>query len=392
LSILRSRASLSDWIDDQIVFRSLEPVDRRLPAWPSISETLGLPSFPPPRKSESTYAKAVLAILTQAQALRGARPLGGLLYLGDTHLLDGQAFRHLISASGWPGRAFLADENRSVPPSLQQEGSLWLSNRWSALPRFLEAGAPQGGPLGDEVAAVIDFDKTAIGARGRNDHPLDEARLEGVRSTVQDALGKRFDESSFRKIYQEFNQPSFHSFTGDNQDLVAYLCLMLMSEVYPESVFRADLHNGSLSHFSAFARHCDLTLRREKGDHPVITVHQEVFAKIQQGDPTPFKRFRRQEYLATCRLMDWLPDDVPASRLLTDEICLTEEVATGISTLQQSGVLCFCISDKPEEASLPTPELAELGYKPLHRTQMKVLGMDITPVATNTGSSEPGTN
>jgi hypothetical protein len=346
-----------------------------LPAWPAIAEVLDLPAFPLPRKNEPAYAKAVLAILTQAQALRGARPLGGLLYLGDTHLLDGQAFRHLLSASGWPGRAFLADEDQSAPPSLKQEGSLWLSNRWSALPRFLEAGAPQGGPLGNEVAAVIDLDKTAIGARGRNDHPLDEARLEGVRKAVQDALGERFDDTYFREIYREFNRPSFHFFTGDNQDLLAYLCLMLMSGVYPEKVFRADLDNGTLSHFSAFAQHCDLTLRRGKSEHPAITVHQEVFVRMQQGDPTPFKRFRRQEYLATCRLMDWLPNDTPTSRLLAEEICLTAEVVTGIASLQQSGVLCFCISDKPEEASLPTPELATLGYQPLHRTRMKVLGM-----------------
>lgn len=379
---------MSDWIGDRIVFRGLEPVDRRLPAWPAIAETLGLPAFPPPRKSEPAYAKAILAILTQAQALRGARPLGGLLYLGDTLLLDGQAFLHLLLASKWPGRAFLADEDDSAPPSLQQEGSLWLSNRWSALPTFLEAGAPQGGPMRDEVAAVIDLDKTAIGARGRNDRPLDEARLEGVRKAVQDALGERFEEAHFRELYREFNRPSFHSFTGDNQDLLAYLCLMLMSGVYPENLFRAGLEDGTLSHFSAFAQRCDLTLQREKSDHPAITVHQEVFAQMQQGDPTPFKRFRRQEYLATCRLVDWLPDDAPTSHLHKEEICLTAEVVTAIASLQQSGVLCLCISDKPEEASLPTPELAALGYQPLHRTRMKVLGYrSDSPTGSGTPSS-----
>jgi len=42
--------------------------------------------------------------------------------------------------------------------------------------------------------------------------------------------------------------------------------------------------------------------------------------------------------------------------------------------LKERGVLVFGISDKPDEASVPTPELAEKGYEPIHRTVMKVYG------------------
>jgi hypothetical protein len=41
--------------------------------------------------------------------------------------------------------------------------------------------------------------------------------------------------------------------------------------------------------------------------------------------------------------------------------------------LRQRGALLFGLSDKPDEASLPRPELAQKGYLPLHRVTMKVI-------------------
>jgi hypothetical protein len=40
-------------------------------------------------------------------------------------------------------------------------------------------------------------------------------------------------------------------------------------------------------------------------------------------------------------------------------------------------VLIFGLSDKPDEASLPTPEQVIEGYRPLHQTVMKVYGEEI---------------
>ena len=72
--------------------------------------------------------------------------------------------------------------------------------------------------------------------------------------------------------------------------------------------------------------------------------------------------------------MDCLPDDAPADQLLQEEITLTREVAEAAHWLKARGVLCFGISDKPDEASLPTPAQTEAGLLALHRTSMKVLG------------------
>jgi hypothetical protein len=72
--------------------------------------------------------------------------------------------------------------------------------------------------------------------------------------------------------------------------------------------------------------------------------------------------------------MDSLPDDTPRKQLLDEEITLTREVAGAAKWLLERGALCFGISDKPDEASLPTPEQVEEGYLALHRTQMKVTG------------------
>jgi hypothetical protein len=60
--------------------------------------------------------------------------------------------------------------------------------------------------------------------------------------------------------------------------------------------------------------------------------------------------------------------------LLKDEITIAEEVAEAAMQLRECGALLFGLSDKPDEASLPRPELAQRGYLPLHRITMKVIG------------------
>jgi hypothetical protein len=111
--------------------------------------------------------------------------------------------------------------------SAQIEERLYLANRWSLLPEFLEFVAGVGFGLDEGTAVVIDMDKTAVGARGRNDAVIDEARLEGVHNTVAGLLGEDFDETAFRAVYSELNRPAYHAFTADNQDYLAYICLML---------------------------------------------------------------------------------------------------------------------------------------------------------------------
>ncbi len=72
--------------------------------------------------------------------------------------------------------------------------------------------------------------------------------------------------------------------------------------------------------------------------------------------------------------MNTLADDVAEAEVLTGEIVLTGEVVEVTEQLAARGVLTFGLSDKPDEASVPSPPAAEQGALPLHRVTMKVVG------------------
>ena len=370
------RATLADFLGDFVVYRNLEPADNRLRGLKQVWPEIGLESYRIPRKAEARYANAILHFLQQAQALRGeARPLERLLYIGDTRLLDGTAYRNLRAASGWPGWGFIANEDTTAAPSVEIENGLYLTNRWAALAAFLDFVRAQGLPLDEATVAVIDLDKTALGARGRNHRAVDAARVDGVRRTVEEVLGADFDQAAFRSVYDELNQPLYHPFTADNQDVLAYVCLMVVGGVYDYARLLLDIAEGNMSTFEHFVEACQKTVsERSDGFAALRSVHAEVYGNFRRGDPTPFKSFRRQEYLTTIGRMDFLPDGTELGLLLREEITLTGEVREAACWLQERGVLCFGVSDKPDEASLPTPAQAEAGYPALHWAQMKVVG------------------
>jgi hypothetical protein len=72
--------------------------------------------------------------------------------------------------------------------------------------------------------------------------------------------------------------------------------------------------------------------------------------------------------------MGCLPDDTPLDKLLENEILVTQEVRRWVLTWAQRGALVFGLSDKPDEASLPSPELAAQGFQPIHQTLTHVVG------------------
>jgi hypothetical protein len=131
-----------------------------------------------------------------------------------------------------------------------------------------------------------------------------------------------------------------------------------------------DLESGRLSTFEDFAKVCDA--RQDRMSRGLAQVHREVGQQLSVGDPTPFKRFRRREYLSTVSRMSKLPDDASSSQVLSSEIVITREVVHLAEDFMARGALTFGISDKPDEASVPTRELAEQGYLPLHRARMKM--------------------
>jgi hypothetical protein len=370
-------STVSELIEDRLVFRNLAPIDPRLPSLDSLRLASGLPLGPIPRKQDPQYAQVIVGLLKHARQLdvrEGA--IQRLLYLGDTRLSDGTAFINLCQAGGWPGLAFIGAEN-SKPANIEvvpaAEGcSLYLSNRWSALAEFDRYCLKQGLVIDEATAVVIDLDKTAIGARGRNAAVIDEARVQAVAQTVSGLLGDSIDQETFQTIYNRLNQPEFHPFTADNQDYLAYICLILGYGLIDLEGLISAVQAGQLTSFEQFI--AQVNEQEERLPTGLRTVHHRIYTNVQNGDPTPFKTFRYNEYLTTIGRMGCLEDDAPVEKLLKEEIVITAEVRALALSWKARGALLFGLSDKPDEASLPSPEQAAQGYKPIHRKPTHIVG------------------
>jgi hypothetical protein len=72
--------------------------------------------------------------------------------------------------------------------------------------------------------------------------------------------------------------------------------------------------------------------------------------------------------------MGHLSDSTPMAKLLAEEILITQEVRAQALEWRRRGALLFGLSDKPDEAAVPLPELAKQGYQPIHRVPTHVVG------------------
>lgn len=362
--------TLADFLGDRVVYRNLDPADPTLPRLADIWQEIGLDKLRVPRKTEPVYAAGVYRFLQAAQINRRRPPLERLLFIGDTPMNDGTAAKNL--GQYLPMRGFIGAERLAESTTVKKEGPLMLANRWEALADFLDWVQTEGFPFDDRTAVLIDLDKTTLGARGRNDKVIDRARVSAVRLTVEELLGGDFDEAAFRNVYDRLNQLEYHYFTADNQDYLAYLSLMVVGQIYPSERLWADLDSNRLNGFQQFVTLCDA--RQPQMSPGLLAAHREVTGNMAKDDPTPFKSFRFREYHTTVALMNALPDDTSREDILTGEITITAEVAEAAEQLAGQGVLTFGLSDKPDEASVPTKEAAGAGALPLHHVVMKAMG------------------
>jgi hypothetical protein len=362
-------ATLSEFLGDNVAYRNLVPADPRLPPVAELRAELGLDSGAIPRKAEPAYGTVVAELLRRGRQIEcPGGSIERLLYVGDSAHNDGLAFANILAATGWPGWAFIGHDSPQETPEVKIEDELYLANRWSALPAFLGFLEYEGFAVDEQTAVVLDLDKTAIGARGRNDAVINAARVEGVQRTVSDLLGDGFDRAAFETAYSELNQSTYHPFTTDNQDYLAYICLMLGAGLFTLEGLVGEVQSGSLADFAAFISRVQAR-RDELARTGLAPIHDEVWACVQAGDPTPFKAFRYNEYLTTVARFGVRSNsstDTPVDELLRRQIVLTQEVREAAATLRARGALLFGISDKPDEASLPNAQQAQAGMLPLH--------------------------
>lgn len=372
----RGRTSVYEFLGDLVVYRNLVPLDPRLPPLAQVRQHVRVPEGVIPRKNAPEYARVIVHLLQQARALDAPGTIiERLVYVGDTQMSDGTAFVNICHAGGWPGLAFIAaekDQPAQVEIVKQEMGALYLANRWAALFDFDRFCRKQGIPLNEQTAVIIDLDKTALGARGRNSQVIDQVRVEAVSCTVGDLLGDAFDPVAFQTTYSRLNQAEFHPFTADNQDYLAYVCLILASGLYSLDSLVAEVRTGWLTTFEQFIAEVD----NRTADLPagLLPIHHRVYTRVRQGDPTPFKTFRYNEYRTTIERMGHLDDSAPVAKLLKEEIVITQEVREMALVWREQGALLFGLSDKPDEASTPPGDLAPQGYRPIHRVETHAVG------------------
>ena len=191
------RAALADYFGDFVIYRNLEPLDRRLPGLKAAAYKMNLSSDQIPRKLDTDYAKAAIFFAEQGQKLRRQKTaLSELLFIGDTPSGDGEAYANMQQLSGWQGSCFIGCE-RPQPElvvDIDEEDAIYVANRWAALGGWVQWARQHGMRLDERTVVLVDIDKTALGAKGRNDNVINAARLEGMfrvanRRLVGDLVG-----------------------------------------------------------------------------------------------------------------------------------------------------------------------------------------------------------
>jgi len=376
LEVLGS-SSLAGFLGDSVVYRSLSPIDRRRPDLEQLRRPLGLPPSGLPRKAEPAYARVVAEMLRAANRLdNDSDELSTVIMIGDTVHNDGGAFRNICDALACPGGAFIGDEDDKPPRLEAMTGEnrrvLYSANRWRLIDQFEKELAGAGIHIGNGTAVIIDIDKTALGARGRNHRPIDAARFAAVMSTAAEILRSEVDKDLVLAAYRHFNVPRFHAFTGDNQDYLAYLGLIVGGGWGSLEVLDEEIATSVVPDFEALLER--VTQDKDALPPRLRSVHIEVSAAVAAGDPTPFKGFRRAEYHETVRRMVPADDEPDVGALIETGITITHEVRAKALEWRDRGALLFGLSDKPDEASFPSAELAAAGFLPLHRTPAWVVG------------------
>jgi hypothetical protein len=350
--------TLGDLVGDLVAYRSLRPCDQRL-------GDFAVPLVPP-RKIERAYGQIVGDLLGRARALDAPRtPLRRIVMVGDNAQTDGAAFETLCAVNGWHGTVLLVQEHADAigdVPAFTSTDPVVHLRHWIHLLHWADAA----GALDQYTVVLLDIDKTLLGARGRNDVVIDDARSAAMRDTIAALLGATFDQATFSAARQTFNDRRFHPLTGDNQDYVAFICLLLGAGVWSSEALKREIEDGRIANIRALAvRAMDAPLAAE-----IRAEVAGIVERIETGDPTPFKAFRAKEFYETVARMG-LGDALPIEERLRTELVLTGEVIAVAERWREQGALLFALSDKPDEAAVPPAD--DRATLPLHHVRTHIV-------------------
>ncbi|WP_129629741.1 hypothetical protein [Candidatus Oscillochloris fontis] len=347
--------TIADLTSDRVYYRDLEPCDPELPGLKSLRHQLGIREGKLPRKREADYARVALALAQAAQAKRGGDPLTALVVIGDTEN-DRLLAEFLSQLPGAPTTyGFIGMDRPVAPEILEWHGSIASATRWSLLHPWAE-DLEQQGINWSQTALLIDIDKTLLGPRGRGDGAIDDARAEGALVVAEQFLGADMNIPLFRRAYADLCHQEWHHFTLDNQDYVTSTALLIASGVLEYDQLDADV---AAEKIMSFAHLLDIVTPHVPAS--LATLYTELRTRVAAGDPTPFKQFRRAEFVSTI------------SRMADGRLCLCKDLFNLCERLRLAGALCLATSDKPAESALPTPEQAAAGILPLHRTPARMI-------------------
>ena len=106
------------------------------------------------------------------------------------------------------------------------------------------------------------------------------------------------------------------------------------------------------------------------------SLHGQIYEAVCAGDPTPFKAFRYNEFLATLARMGHLPELGPFAGF---PVTRDPDQPAKYATWPWNGrrwCIDLRVSDKPDEASIPSTELQEQGFVALHQKRTQCWGVD----------------
>ena len=352
-SPLFDQTTIATLTADRVIYRDLRPCEPGLPGIAELRAELCLPAGYLPRKRDRDYARVVQQIAQAAQAMRDGPPLGSCLVIGDTE--NDRVFAcHLAELGSLRTWGFIGIDQLAEPAWSQTDGIITKANRWAALADWRKQ-VERTGIDWPTTVLLIDIDKTLLGPRGRTDRATDDSRAAGALRVARDLFGPTLDAQVFRALYDRLCRKEYHPFTLDNQDYVVYSALLIMGGALSIDDLDENLTVGRLSSFAEL-----LEATAAKLPAPLSELHGTIAERVAQGDPTPFKRFRHAELEETI------------ARMTDGRLTICRELIELASELAARGALCMAASDKPAEASLPSPAQRAAGLLPLHWTTARL--------------------